>query len=209
MDNEIDRGGDLLPDRLGRQVHPGHQHHGLDTRERIARAVCMQGGQRSVMSGVHRLQHVERLSGTALSDDDPVGPHPQGIHGEITDRDLSPPARVWRPRLQAAHMLLQETQLRGIFDRHDPLGDWDECGTGVEERRLARSRASRNHDVGASRHARLQQAQTCEVDRAQPDQVVGAERLAREFADRQEGAVDGDRGNNGVDAGAVQQACVQ
>ena len=43
-------------------------------------------GQRAVVAGVHRLQHVQRLGAAALADDDPVGPHAQGVAHQVADR---------------------------------------------------------------------------------------------------------------------------
>src|ERR1700704_1613197 len=37
VDDEVHRRGDLLADGAHRQVHAGHQHHGLETRQHVAR----------------------------------------------------------------------------------------------------------------------------------------------------------------------------
>ena len=55
--------------------------------EHVARGVGVAGGQRAVVAGVHGLEHVQRLAAAALPDDDPVGPHAQGVADELADRD--------------------------------------------------------------------------------------------------------------------------
>ena len=77
MDDQVECRCDLLPDRAHRQVVARHQHHRLDARERVTRRVCVHRRQRPVVTGVHRLQHVERLGAANLADDDPVGTHAQ------------------------------------------------------------------------------------------------------------------------------------
>ncbi len=42
------------------------------------------------MPGRHRLEHVERLLAAALADDDPVGPHPEGVAGRDRGPRLAP-----------------------------------------------------------------------------------------------------------------------
>ena len=77
--DQVERRGHLLADGPDRQVEAGHQHHGLDAGERVARAVGVDGGDRAVVAGVHGLEHVEGLAGTALADDDAVGAHAQAV----------------------------------------------------------------------------------------------------------------------------------
>jgi len=42
-------------------------------------------GERAVVAGVHRLEHVERFAAAALADDDTVGAHTQGVADEVAD----------------------------------------------------------------------------------------------------------------------------
>ena len=52
-------------------------------------AVGVDRGDRAVVAGVHGLEHVEGLAGTALADDDAVGPHAEGVLDEVADGDLA------------------------------------------------------------------------------------------------------------------------
>ena len=106
MDDQVERRRDLLPDRPHRQVEPGHQHHRLDTRERVARRVRVDRRERAVVAGVHRLEHVERLGAAHLADDDPVGPHAERVADELADRDLALALDVLRARLEPEHVAL-------------------------------------------------------------------------------------------------------
>ena len=65
-----------------------------------ARAVGVAGRERAVLAGRHRLEHVERLAGAALADDDPVGAHVQGVAQQVADRDLALALEVRRARLE-------------------------------------------------------------------------------------------------------------
>src|SRR5205823_14400858 len=52
VDDEVDSGRDLLADGLQREVHAGHQHHRLETREHVSGRVGVAGRHRAVMAGV-------------------------------------------------------------------------------------------------------------------------------------------------------------
>ena len=58
-------------------------------RERVARRVRVDRRQRALVTGVHRLEHVERLGAANLADDDPVGAHAQRVADELADPDLA------------------------------------------------------------------------------------------------------------------------
>jgi hypothetical protein len=75
--DELQRRHDLIADRARRQFDAGHQHHRLEARERIARRVGVHGRHAAVVTGIHRLQHVERFGAAALADDDAIGAHAQ------------------------------------------------------------------------------------------------------------------------------------
>src|SRR6186997_146066 len=87
LDDEVDRRGDLLTDGPQGKVDAGHEDHRLEARQHVARGVGVARGHRAVVARVHGLEHVERLTGTALADDDPIGPHAQGVTDELTNGD--------------------------------------------------------------------------------------------------------------------------
>ena len=147
LHDQVDGRGDLLADRPQRQVHAGHQHQRLQPGDAVARRVGVQGGERAVVAGVHRLQHVERLAAAALADDDPVGPHAQGVAHQVADGDLARALDVGRPRLQRDDVLLLELQLGRVLDGDDALVVGDEAREHVEQRRLAGAGAAGDEDV--------------------------------------------------------------
>ena len=59
----------------------------------------MCGRERSLVAGVHRLEHVERFAAADLADDDPVGSHPKRVAHQIADRHLASALDVGGPRL--------------------------------------------------------------------------------------------------------------
>ena len=158
VDDQVDRRRDLLADGPHRQVDAGHEHHGLEPGERVARRVGVQRRQRAVVARVHRLQHVERLGAADLADDDAVGPHAQRVADEVADRDLRPCPRCSAAGSRAGRRGAGvEPQLGGVLDRDDALVLGDEPETHVEQRRLAGAGAAADEDVEAAAHARLEQ----------------------------------------------------
>ena len=86
-------------------MNAGHQHHRLQTRQCITRAVSMNGADRAVMSGVHRLHHVQSFAASDLTDDDSVRPHAQRVAHQISLRhrtlslDVGGPSSPGAPRV--------------------------------------------------------------------------------------------------------------
>ena len=138
---------------LDRQLDAGHQHEHLEPVQRVARRVGVDRGQRAVVAGVHRLEHVERLGAADLADDDPVGPHAEGVADEVADPDLALALDVRRPRLERDDVPLQQPQLGRVLDGDDPLGGRHVGGDGVQQRRLPGAGAAGDEDVELAAHA--------------------------------------------------------
>ena len=69
----------------------------VSSRLRASRGrVGVDGGHRALVAGVHGLDHVEGLGAAALADDDPVGPHTQGVLDQVGRRDGAPALDVRR-----------------------------------------------------------------------------------------------------------------
>src|SRR5262249_40679499 len=148
----------LLSDGPDRQVEARHQGHGLDTGERVARAVRVDRGDRSVVAGVHGLQHVEGLTGTTLTDDDAVGAHTQAVLYEGADRDLARALEVRRARFHGEHVLLVELELLRVFHRNDALVSGNERRQHVQGRRLTGTGTAGDDDVEPADDTCLQEA---------------------------------------------------
>src|SRR6266849_1393928 len=85
LDDDVDRRRDLRTDRARRKLGARQQHQGLEAVHRITRVVRVQRAHRSVVTRVHRLQHVERLGTAALADDDAVRPHAKAVAHKVSD----------------------------------------------------------------------------------------------------------------------------
>ena len=203
LDDQVDRAGDLLADGADRKVHAGHQDHGLETRERVARGVGVQGRDRAVVAGVHGLEHVERRGVTDLTDDDPVGTHAEGVLDQVADGDRALALDVGRARLEPEHVVLAQPQLGGVLDGHDALVVGDEGRQHVEGGGLAGTGTPGDQDVEAAADARLEQAGGRLAEAAEVDEVLDGVGVLGELADGQLGAVEGERRDDGVDTGAV------
>ena len=177
--DQVERRCHLLADGPHRQVEAGHQHHGLDAGERVARAVGVDGGHRAVVAGVHGLEHVEGLAGAALADHDAVGAHAQAVLDEVADRDLAATFDVGRPGLQREHVLLVELELLRVLDGDDALVGGNERRQHVEHRRLTGAGTAGHDDVQPAHHAGLQEPGRVRVQRAEADEVVDLERIGR------------------------------
>ncbi len=160
------------------------------------------------MAGGHRLHQVERLAAAHLADDDPVRPHAQGGAEEVADGDLALPARIGRLRLQLHDVRALELQLAVVLDDDDALLLGGERGQRVEERGLARAGAAGDDDVLLGRDQHGQRLGGVVGERAEPDQALHGQGLAREAADGDLHAL-GRRRHDRLDARTVGQARLQ
>jgi hypothetical protein len=106
LNDQVDRRRDLFADGAHGKVHPGHQTHRLQTRERVARSIGVSGRHRAIVTGVHRLEHVERFATAALSNDNPLRTHSERVDNEIADRDFAFAFDIGRTRLKPDDVIL-------------------------------------------------------------------------------------------------------
>ena len=152
---------------------------------RVTGRVRVDRGQRSVVAGVHRLEHVERLGAANLADDDPVGPHPECVANEVANAHLALAFHVRRARLERDDVPLEQPELGRVLDSDDPLVRGDVRGDGVQERRLTRACTARDQHVQLPANALREEVGGLLVERPEPDEVVERERIAGELPDRQ------------------------
>ena len=159
----------------------------------------MQRAHRAVVARVHRLQHVQRLGAATLAHHDPVRSHAQTVAHQVANRDGTSTFDVLWLRLQADDVDLAQAKLSRVLARDDAFGGGDESGQHVQERRLARAGAAGHDDVEPRLHGRAQVFHHRRRRTTQRDDLVRAEHVASELADREAWTVDGDRWDDHVD----------
>ena len=113
-----------------------------------------------------------------------------------------------RTRLEPDHVPLAQHQFGRVLDRDDALPVGDEAGQHVQQRRLAGAGAARDDDVEPAATARLQEVEHRLRQRLALHEVLRAEAIGSEPANRQHRTVERERRNDGVDTRAVQQTRV-
>ena len=99
------------------------------------------------MTGIHRLQQVERFRSANFADDDPLRSHTQAVAHQIAHGDLALALKVRRPRFQPHHVRLLELQFGGVFAGDDAFVIVDLSGQAVEQRGLSGTGTAGNQDV--------------------------------------------------------------
>ncbi len=126
----------------------GHQHHGFQARERVARRVGVDRAHRSLDAGVHGLQHVERFGAAALADDDAVRTHAQSGAQQLPLADAAFFVQIRRTRFELHDVALLQLQLGGVFDGDDALLFGNEARERVERGGLAGTGSAGNQNGG-------------------------------------------------------------
>ena len=114
------------------QVHTRHQDHGFQTGEHVSRGVGVSCGKGAVVTGIHRLQHIQRLAAANLADDDAIRTHTQCVTYKVANGDLSGSLQVSRSRFKREHMALLELNFRRILDGYDAFVIGNKGGEYVE-----------------------------------------------------------------------------
>ena len=157
------------------------------------------------MARVEGRQQIERLDAPNLPDHDPVGPHAQGVAQQVADRDLAATLDGRGPALEPDHVRLAQPELRGVLDRHHPLGRVDPGREGVQQRRLAGSGSARDEDAPPLTHRGRQQVAELDRERSRADQLLRSWARGREAAHRKRRPIDGERRDDDIDARPVGQ----
>src|SRR5215212_11570090 len=112
--------------------------------------------QRPIVTRVHGLQHVERLTGAALSDDDTIGAHAEGIAHEVALKDRAATFDIGWARFKADPVFLLKLEFRWILDANDPLTITNKGRQHIEKGRLSGAGATGNEYVQPACDARPQ-----------------------------------------------------
>ena len=165
----------------------------------------MDGGERAVVTGVHRLQHIQRLRATTLADDNSVRPHPQRVDDQILNRHAPLAFDVRRTRFEANQVAMREPQFRRVLDGDDAFAFRDELADDIQQRGLAGTRAAGDNNVLLGAHGFFQKFSHRRGQTAVADQVFHGQLALGKFTDGQRWPVERDGRNDGVDAAAVGQ----
>src|SRR5580692_199660 len=87
LDYGMDGVGDLMANCPLGNVQVGHGHHVFDSGQGVARGVGVDGGERSLVTGIHGLKHVEGFFAAHLADHDAVGAHTQAVDYQLAHAD--------------------------------------------------------------------------------------------------------------------------
>jgi hypothetical protein len=174
--HHVDRRRDLRANVRDRQLDVGHQGHRLEPPQQMSGRVRVRRGQRPVVPGVHRLQHVERLTASDLADDDPVRPHPQRVANEVANRDLALALHIGRSRLETDDVGLAQAELGRVLDRDHAFAVGDERRQHAQQRRLSRARAAGDDHVRTPTNAGREEREHPRPHRAVGDELLRPER---------------------------------
>ena len=159
LNDYVDRRSNLPADGAVRNVQAGHGDHGFQAADSVARGVRVNGGERSIVTGVHGLQHVERFFAANLTNDDAVGAHTQTVDEQLPLMDGAFAFDVGRARFQAYDVILVKLQFGGVFDGDDALAVGDVRRKNIEEGGFTGASTAGNQNVEASLYAPGEQFQ--------------------------------------------------
>ncbi len=202
----MNRGRDLLSHRPFGDIEIGHGTHVLDAAQRVPLGVGMHRGHGTLVAGVHGLQHVKSFFAANLAHHDAVGTHTQAVDYQLPLAYGALALDVRRTRFQPHDVFLVHLQFRRVFDSDDAVGIGNVAGEDIQQCGLASAGSAGDQKIQPPLDHGRQQFQHRLGQGLVLNHVTSGDRVAAEAANGQAGAVDGQRGNNGVHAGSVGQA---
>ena len=89
LNNDVNSRADHLLNDVVRKVEAAHDHHRYDSAYRVARRIRVQRTHRALMTGIHRLQEIERLGPAHFANDNSLRPHAQAVLDKVAHLDLA------------------------------------------------------------------------------------------------------------------------
>src|SRR6266542_3699606 len=166
----------------------------------------MYGRQGALVTGVHSLQHVERLGPPHLTDNDSIRPHTQSITQQVSLGHLVPALNVGWPRLARNNVPLVELEFDGVLDGYDALSLRDISGKGAEKSRLTGTRSAGYDDIEPQLNGRPQEVRDRLRQRPNPNQVLHVVLVRAELSDCDRRRARHQRRDDDVDTGTVWQS---
>ena len=102
----------------------------------------MDRGQRTVVAGIHRLQHIECFRTTTFPNDDPIGSHSERVSNKIPNRVFTGAFNVGFFGFQFDDVLFIELQFRRILDGDNAFLIRNEITQTIQQRRFSGSRSA-------------------------------------------------------------------
>src|SRR5260370_22289669 len=133
---------DLLANGTLGNVQVGHGNHVFDAGQGVTRRVRVHGGERTLVAGVHGLEHVEGFFTPHLAHYDAIRTHAQAIDDQLAHADLAFSLHAGGAGLETDYVFLLELQFGRVFDGHHALRIRNVTGKNVENGGLARARSS-------------------------------------------------------------------
>ena len=89
------------------------------------------------MTGIHRLQEIERLGPAHFAYDDSLGSHAETVLDQVAHLNLADALGIWRTRLEADDVRLLQLQFGCVLAGDNPLPWFNVARQAVQQRRLA------------------------------------------------------------------------
>src|ERR1700683_1955576 len=128
-------------------IEVGYRNHVLDAGQGIAYGVGVDRGERTLVTGVHGLQHIEGFFAADFADHDAVGAHTQTVDDQLTLADGAFALDVGGPGFEADDVFLLELKFGGVFDGDDALYIGNVSGKNVEQRGFSRAGTAGNQKI--------------------------------------------------------------
>ena len=102
-----------------RQASGCHHHHALSTSNRVAWCIGVQCRHRPIMTGIHRLKHLERFSATTLPHNDSVWAHTKSVYHELARGNFTRSFNAGLSSFKPNDMRFLKLQFGSIFYGND------------------------------------------------------------------------------------------
>ncbi|MNZ48618.1 hypothetical protein D3C78_663660 [compost metagenome] len=163
----------------------------------------MYGAHRTIVTSIHRRQHIKHFNTTNLAQQNTIRAHAQGVANQLAGFDFAMALGIRRAGFQAHHMRVVQLQFSDILNAHQPFMWGDQLAEDIEQSSLAGAGAAADQDVAAPRHRQVEKIEDVLVNGARGQQVSAFEHVLAKLTDRQARTIQCHRRDDGIDPAAI------
>ena len=121
MDDDMNSRRDVTANDRNRDFHPPHRHHDFQSCNGITSIIRVDRRQRTFVSSVHGLQHVNRFRPADFADDQPIRSHSQCISDQVSVSQCPASFGVRQSTFQPNNVGMQRSQFHRVFHGNEAL----------------------------------------------------------------------------------------
>ena len=165
----------------------------------------MNGRQRTVMTGIHCLKHIQSFPGTALPDNNPVRPHTQRVDQQVSDRNLPPALNICRTGFKPYNVPVTQFKFSRILNRYKSFFQRNKLAENVQQGGFTGTGPPGNNNILSGFYGFCHKISNIRCHTSEIDQIFCCQFFRSKFSYCDRCTIQCQRRNNGIYTGTIRQ----